>query len=210
MRFYFHKTPPLLRRIYPGFTWNFPADKEQKRIYLTFDDGPCPEITPYILELLDRYGAKVTFFVVGRNVEQNSDLIPAIVNNEHSIGNHTYNHLNGWKTDTSAYLDDIKRCDKILDHVGYKSDLFRPPHGRITHGQAKQVLKTKNIVMWSHLSGDFDDHLDIERSKRQLSDIGSGSILLFHDNIKFRKNLKLLLPWVLKEYSERGFIFKSV
>ncbi|MBC8148023.1 MAG: polysaccharide deacetylase family protein [Bacteroidetes bacterium] len=198
--------PPYLIKIlsHKLFTWQIKTG--DKIIYLTFDDGPTGELTPWILETLKEYEAKATFFVVGHNAEKRPDLVKAILEAGHSIGNHTFNHLNGKKTANSEYYDNIEEADRLI-----KSKLFRPPYGRIKISQAKQLKAKYQIVMWSVLSGDFDRKITKEKCLRNaIINTNKGSIIVFHDNIKAKENLLFALPAYLKHYSDLGFRFESL
>ncbi|HEY5408447.1 MAG TPA: polysaccharide deacetylase family protein [Ginsengibacter sp.] len=203
--FYFKKTPWILKRFYPGCIWNIKTD--QNILYLTFDDGPNPQATPFVLEELKKYNAKATFFCVGKNVKEFFQFYQQIINNGHKPGNHTYHHLDGWKTNDKKYIDDISEAAKIID-----SQLFRPPYGRITHFQLKAIagekLKLKTI-MWDVLSGDFDTSITVENCYLNvINNAKRGSVIVFHDSAKSFPVLQQVLPKVLKYYSEKGFQFR--
>ena len=201
---YLYKTPRLLKWYYPDLTWNFTT--ENKYIYLTFDDGPTKEFTHWILEQLEAYNAKATFFCVGNNVENCNDEFNAIIEKGHAVGNHTYNHLNGSNNSLLSYLRDIKKCDAI-----FKSTLFRPPHGRLSKKQSAALTKDYNIIMWDVLSGDFDSNLSGEECyKAVVNNVENGSIIVFHDSKKAAPRLKIALPKVLEELTARGFKFKAI
>lgn len=203
-----------MRAIYPDFIWRIPTQK--KEIFLTFDDGPIPEITEFVLEELEKYQAKATFFCIGGNIEKYPDIFQKIVNQQHTIGNHTFNHVRGWDVEDDFYSDNFKKCeDEILkQNPNPKSKIpnfFRPPFGRIKRSQAKEILKTHQIVMWDVLTGDYDQSLTKERVlSKSLQHIEQGSIVLFHDSLKASKNMMHALPRVLEHFSEQGFIFKSL
>ncbi|MGJ7030452.1 polysaccharide deacetylase family protein [Niabella hirudinis] len=204
---YFVKTPWLLKRIYPHYTWDQPASK--KKIFLTFDDGPHPVATPFVLEQLRLWGAKATFFCVGKNVVAERLLYERLQKEGHSIGNHTHNHLNGWKTDTNTYLENVQLAATYIN-----SGLFRPPYGRIRREQGRLLIQGAlgtrfRIIMWDVLSGDFDSSLQPEKClKHVLQHTRSGSVVVFHDSEKAFKNMSFALPGVLKYFSERGFTFE--
>ena len=205
LMFYLKKTPGIFKKLYPGCTWNIKTD--EKILYLTFDDGPHPQATPFLLDQLKKYNARATFFCVGKNVKENFEVYRQIVNEGHKPGNHTYHHLNGWKTEDKKYLDDIAEAAKIID-----SNLFRPPYGRITRFQLKAIsggkLKLKPI-MWDVLSGDFDTSITVENCYLNVvNNATSGSIVVFHDSAKSFPVLQHVLPKVLEYYSEKGFQFK--
>ncbi len=178
-----------------------------KTIYLSFDDGPTPEITDWILDMLDQYQAKATFFCVGENVSKYPDKFSEIKKRGHAVGNHTYNHLNGWKTNTEKYVENVIVANDVI-----QSRLFRPPYGRIKKVQLK-LLQNLNykIILWSVLTYDFDKNLDKNMAWNQIvRHTRTGSILVFHDHIKAFENLKKLLPKTLEYFSAKGFIFEKI
>ena len=198
----------LFRWLYASLLWK--VKTEQKELYITFDDGPIPEITPWILEQLELYNAKATFFCVGENVKVNRKIFDSIVVSGHSIGNHTYNHLKGWGSSTSDYLANYEKAKKIIGEEVNPKALFRPPYGRIT-GRQIRALSNCQIVMWDVLSGDFDQTLTPQRIlAKSISATRKGSIIVFHDNIKAFENLKVVLPEYLQHFSELGFKFKAL
>jgi peptidoglycan-N-acetylglucosamine deacetylase len=201
---YFIKPPVLLKLIYPEALWNIPTNKSE--IYLTFDDGPIPEVTPWVLEQLKLFNASATFFCVGENVNKHPEIFQEVKNAGHSIGNHTYNHLNGWNCSKESYLKNIEECNNYT-----RSNLFRPPYGRLKFNQYKELKKRYKIVLWDVLSGDFDTKLSGEKClENVIKNTKKGSILVFHDSLKAEMRLKYALPKVLEYYSEKGFIFKSL
>ncbi len=203
---YFAKTPYLIKKCYPKRLWN--NTEIDKTIYLTFDDGPHPTITPFVLEQLDKFKAKATFFCIGKNVEQEQEIYQQIINKGHTIGNHTQNHLNGFKTGNLVYLDNIKEASK---HI--KSNLFRPPYGRCTSAQAKYIINQLKmiIVMWDVLSGDFDINISPEKcTQNVLKNTKAGSIIVFHDSEKAFERLQIALPKTLEHFSKLGYNFKGL
>jgi len=205
--FYLKKIPWIIKKIYPDCIWNIKTD--EKILYFTFDDGPHPEATSFVLEQLKKYQARATFFCIGKNVTENFPTYKQIIDNGHRIGNHTYNHPNGWKTNDKAYLDDITKAAQIID-----SSLFRPPYGRIRKFQIKAIagekLKLKTI-MWDVLSGDFDTSLSPEDCYLNVvNNAKAGSIVVFHDSFKSLPVLRQALPQILEYYSSNGFILKSL
>lgn len=205
--FYLVKTPWLLKKMYPGCVWDIKT--EEKILYLTFDDGPDPVATSFVLEELKKYNAKATFFCIGKNVEEHFEVYKKIIEDGHAVGNHTYDHLNGWKTQDEKYLDNIFKAKKIID-----SKLFRPPYGRISRFQLKQ-LKGKKYdlipVMWSVISGDFDEKVSGEECYLTVvKNAKEGSIIVFHDSQKAYGKLRYALPLVLKFFTEKGFEFKRI
>ncbi|HSH50194.1 MAG TPA: polysaccharide deacetylase family protein [Bacteroidales bacterium] len=185
-------------------TWYFPQRKNE--IFLTFDDGPIPDITPWVLSILKEYNAKATFFCVGQKVQKNIALYQQIMNEGHAVGNHSYSHLSGWKTKNQEYYKDIYKASGLIH-----SNLFRPPYGKITLQQIKQLKDEYRIVMWDVLSYDYHPKITPQKCLRNvLQKITSGSVVVFHDNQKALKNLHYTLPLVLQYFSEKGFVFKPI
>ena len=209
------KTPKAIRGLFPQYIWSINTDK--KELYLTFDDGPTPEITPWVLEQLKQYNAKATFFCIGNNIEKHPKIFEAIIKDGHSIGNHTYHHLNGWKNKTSKYIGDVSKCrdiinSKIVNQNSGIRTLFRPPYGKLKPSQSKRLRELGyNIVMWDVLSYDWETSIsDVQCYHNVVNASANGSIVVFHDSVKAYKNLKLVLPKVLEYYKERGFVFQSL
>lgn len=206
---YFVKTPWWLKKIYPNRLWN--VDVKEKIIYLTFDDGPHPVATPFVLEFLKKYNAKATFFCIGKNVLANPAIYKRILDEGHSAGNHTHNHLNGWKTNTDVYLADVSEASKYLT-----TKLFRPPYGRIRSSQIKGISeamenKSAKIIMWDVLSGDFDESLSKEKCLNNVTRTAKpGSIIVFHDSEKAFSRLKYALPESLEFFTKEGYVFKGL
>lgn len=189
---------------YPLLTWQIKTD--EKVIYLTFDDGPHETATPFVLNILKKYNAKATFFCIGKNVQLHSEIYERIINEGHSVGNHTFNHLNGWKVNDENYLSDIKNASAVI-----QSKLFRPPYGRIKKSQAKILQPNYNIIMWSVLSGDFDVNLSPQKCLNNvIKNTAKGSIVVFHDSAKAMERLAFALPKTLEYFSEKGYVFKSI
>lgn len=199
------KTPGILRHSFKNLIWSIPSTK--KTIYLTFDDGPTSEITDWTLDILLKYNAKATFFCIGKNVEKHPQIYKRILSEGHGIGNHSYTHLKGWKTDTKTYTKDIFSAAKLID-----SKLFRPPYGQITPKQIKAISKQEyQIVMWSILSLDWDKSIDKETCANNIiRQSTSGDIIVFHDSIKAKKNMQYALPEVIDYFSKKGFEFKRI
>ncbi|MCE7993103.1 MAG: polysaccharide deacetylase family protein [Roseivirga sp.] len=204
---FLHKTPSFLFKLYPSLIWRKPT--KEKVIYLTFDDGPIPNLTPWVLDVLREFNAKATFFCVGENVQKHPEIFQQIIEEGHAVGNHTFNHLNGWKTPDIDYLRNTLRADEEIRKYT-KTDLFRPPYGRIGRQQMKQ-LGHKRMIMWDVLSGDFSAKLNPERVlSKSIRYTSSGSIVVFHDNLKATQNLKYALPAYLAHFIELGYSFKAL
>jgi peptidoglycan/xylan/chitin deacetylase (PgdA/CDA1 family) len=203
---WFNQTVFILKKLYPKRVWNIPDNN--KILYLTFDDGPIPEVTPWVLQQLKQYHAKATFFCIGDNMKKNSKVLAQILKDGHLLGNHTFNHLNGWHTNTEDYLTNIEKWEQL----GYSSSLFRPPYGKCKSSQAKEILKRGySIIMWDVISEDYDQKISAEKCLHTVtSQAKSGSIIIFHDSLKAEKNLRLVLPKVLSYYANKGFVFKSL
>lgn len=207
--------PRFIQRLYPERIWAFSRDKNS--VYLTFDDGPIPEVTPWVLNELKKHQAKATFFCIGNNIQKHPEVFKNIISEGHTVGNHTYNHLNGWKTKTSNYIENTEKASKQIlntikqisgmDQKSFGSKLFRPPYGRITSKQAK-ILQKKGykIVMWDIISFDYDASISKEKCLQNvLKNIKPGSVVVFHDSLKAEKNLRYTLPKVLRYISEKGW-----
>jgi len=197
--------PYGLTLLYPNRLWKGP--ELERKVSLTFDDGPVPGVTDWVLGELAKRGLSATFFMVGDNVRKHSSLGQEVVAAGHQVGNHTYHHLSGWKTSRDAYLKDVAACDVILeDNLGIKTSLFRPPYGWMKPFQARAVAKDKKIVMWSLLSYDFKSSLAAEKIVEAcISRTCSGTILVFHDQEKTREQLKKVLPHYLDYLIGEGF-----
>jgi peptidoglycan/xylan/chitin deacetylase (PgdA/CDA1 family) len=200
---YLVKTPFWLKLLYPSGIWKIPTSK--KVVYLTFDDGPHPEATPFVLEQLKKYNAKGTFFCIGKNVLSYAQIYESILSEGHAVGNHTYDHLNGWKSDDIRYLDNIKSAANLI-----VTNLFRPPYGRIKFSQIRALKKhsecPQQIIMWDILSADFDISLHGDQcAKIVMEKSASGSIIVFHDSTKAWDRLKIALPKVLQYFQDNGY-----
>ncbi|WP_257667791.1 polysaccharide deacetylase family protein [Parapedobacter tibetensis] len=195
-------TPLILQWLYPTLTWH--RNRAEKRIFLTFDDGPIPDVTPGIINTLKIYGVKASFFCVGENIKKHPDLFDSLIENGHRIGNHTYNHLNGWKTVDETYLENIARCQQLT-----QTNLFRPPYGRGTRSQYARLQQEKyNIVMWDVLSGDFDSRLTPEKCLRNvIKHTRNGSIVVFHDSIRAIPRVTYALPRAIEHWLKAGYTF---
>ena len=201
----------LMRKFYSSAIWRVPT--REKKIFLTFDDGPIPEVTPWVLATLRGYKAKATFFCVGANIEKHPDIFRQLISEGHSIGNHTYNHLNGWKTRTKEYLENISKCKTAIEKAHQPSTVnhqpfFRPPYGRMKLSQYSILNTQYSLVMWDVLSGDFDRDTSEEKClENALTKTRSGSIVVFHDSLKAKKNLFFVLPKFLEHFSKAGYEF---
>lgn len=208
---YWHQTPYWLKAIYPGLSWH--KSRKEKKLYLTFDDGPIPIVTEFVLEQLQQYEAKATFFCVGDNIAKHPFVFQKVVNQGHSVGNHTFNHINGWRSQDEAYCRNIEQCQTIITK-NYKRNarpLFRPPYGKITRKQARHLRKHYEIIMWDVLSGDFDTSLDAETCLRKtIKATKNGSIVVFHDSFKAEQTLRYCLPRFLSHFKERGYSFDAL
>ncbi|NRA94042.1 MAG: polysaccharide deacetylase family protein [Psychroserpens sp.] len=204
------KTPAVAKKLFPNYLWN--VQTEKKELYLTFDDGPTPEVTKWVLQTLDQFEAKATFFCIGSNIAKHSELFQTIVAQGHAIGNHTQNHLKGWKTKTKTYLNDVFLAEKEIAEYLEPSKLFRPPYGKLKTKQGKALLQEGyQIVMWDILSFDWQADLDQEDCLQNvISKSKEGSIIVFHDSIKASKNLKYALPKTLEYFSNLGYEFKAL
>jgi peptidoglycan-N-acetylglucosamine deacetylase len=198
-----YRIPSFIKKLFYSYTWK--VKTSDKLLFLTFDDGPHPEITPWVLAQLKQYQAKATFFCVADNVRKYPQIYAQIVQEGHAIGNHTYHHKNGWHTNTADYLADVALAEKYI-----QSNLFRPPYGKIKKAQARFLLNQYAIVMWSHLSCDYSKSLNIPESLSAMKNIQAGSILVFHDSEKAWPNLQQLLPQLLPHYAQNGFEMKAL
>lgn len=216
MRFYFTKTPRILKLLFSRYTWCFASNK--KEIYLTFDDGPIPEVTEFVLSQLKKHNAKATFFCIGDNIKKHPTIFHQIINDGHSVGNHTFNHLNGWKTNNASYIENTELCENIILNQFKKPEklkvvkLFRPPYGKLKKSQSIQLIKKRyKIIMWDVLSADFDTSITKEKClKNVLKNTKNGSIIVFHDSIKASEKLYYTLPKVLEEFTKKGYRFKAI
>lgn len=202
------KTHPIIKKIFSKYIWSISTI--EKKVFLTFDDGPIPEITDWVLNQLKEYNAKATFFCIGNNIEKNPEVFTRIIENGHAIGNHTFNHVKGWKTSNKTYLKEVVLCEEIMKKTTTSienSKLFRPPYGKISLYQSKKLRKFGyKIIMWDVLSADYDKEISKEKClKNVLNNLEPGSIIVFHDSIKAFKNLEYVLPKTLQFLSEKGY-----
>jgi peptidoglycan/xylan/chitin deacetylase (PgdA/CDA1 family) len=213
MKTYFAKTPRLIMRIFSKYTWRFSFNK--KEVFLTFDDGPTPEITEFVLSELKKYEAKATFFCIGKNITKQPEIFQNIISDGHAIGNHTQNHLNGWRTDDQEYINSVLDCENVISRTmknAVNPKLFRPPYGKIMSSQARMLFKKEyKIIMWDVLSGDFDTSITKEKCLQNvLKNTRKGSIIVFHDSVKAAERMQYALPIVLKIFTEKGFTFSKM
>jgi peptidoglycan/xylan/chitin deacetylase (PgdA/CDA1 family) len=205
MNAYFIKTPRIIMRIFRNYTWRFFTSK--KEIYLTFDDGPIPLVTEFVLETLKKQQVKATFFCVGENVKKHPEIYNRIIKEGHQTGNHTYNHLNGWKCNTEDYINNIVKCEELTN-----TKLFRPPYGKIKKSQARQLQKNGfKIIMWRLLSGDLDKNISAKTCcQNVINNAQNGDIIVFHDNIKSHEKLIKMLEKLIISLKDKGFVFKTI
>jgi peptidoglycan-N-acetylglucosamine deacetylase len=201
---YLNKTPELLKPLASDLVWDLPTT--EKVMYVTFDDGPIPEVTPEVLEILKQYNAKGTFFCVGNNAALHPELLKRILAEGHAVGNHTYSHKNGWNTTQFAYLRDYQKCQDLLG-----TKLFRPPYGRIKRQQVNALKKRTRIIMWDVLSGDFDQNISPNKClQNTLKHAKEGSIIVFHDSLKAKDRMLFAFPRFLHHFHELGFRFEAI
>lgn len=205
--FYLTRTPAWLKMFSKECIWKL--NPAEKTVYITFDDGPSPETTPFILETLKKYDAKATFFCIGKNVVEHPDLYQEIFEEGHALGNHTHNHLNGWKTKTADYVANVEEAKKYIPSL-----LFRPPYGKIKPRQIKALTKKFpgiKIIMWDILSGDFDTERQPQTClQKVLFKFRSGSIIVFHDSDKARERMTYTLPRLLTHLKKKGYKMESL
>ncbi|MEO8516165.1 MAG: polysaccharide deacetylase family protein [Flavobacterium sp.] len=211
MDFYWIKTHWLIKRLFNNQVWDIP--NHENKIYLTFDDGPTPKITEWVLALLKEHNIKATFFCIGHNIEKQPEIFKKVIENEHSIGNHTFNHLLGWKTPTKDYLENVSWCKSEINKL-QTADLllFRPPYGKIKPSQSKELRNLGyKIIMWDVLTADFDQKISPEKCLENATrKVTSGSVIVFHDSIKAFPNLKYALPKTIEFLKEKGFVFDKI
>ena len=199
---YLVRPPYLLKKLYPKATWR--KDPAEKKLYLTFDDGPVPGVTPWVLDVLKEKNIKATFFCVGENVQKNNAIYQRILAEDHRAGNHTFNHLNGWKTHTDQYIQNIEKCSELV-----KTNLFRPPYGKLKKAQSQWAAQQHSIIMWDVLSGDYDKQTTPEKClSNVLSHVRNGSVIVFHDSYKAEEKLMYALPKFIDWALEKGYQFE--
>ena len=214
MRFVPAKIPYLIKRIFPNYVWDFSSNK--KILYLTFDDGPTPEITQWTLNTLKKYNAKATFFCIGNNVIKYPDIIKNILEEGHSIGNHTQDHVKGWKTSTKNYLENVLKAETIIKNELKEKQqlkLYRPPFGQLKNSQGKAIIQLGyKIIMWSVISFDWEHKITKAQCLENVISKASkkNNIIVFHDSVKASRNMMYALPKVLEHFSKEGYVFKAI
>ncbi|QCR22419.1 polysaccharide deacetylase family protein [Pontibacter sp. SGAir0037] len=211
MRFF--KSPFLVKKLLSDYTWN--RSGKEKTLYLTFDDGPIPVVTPFVLEQLEKYKAKATFFCVGENLSKHPAIAEQVLAAGHVLANHTYNHLKGWQTPLHDYLRNVQLCQEELEAVQKfsrpRKKLFRPPHGRISRSQAAALKEQYELVMWDVISYDFDASLSPEAClQKSIRHTRNGSIIVFHDSLKAQRNMMYALPLFLEHFTAAGYTFETL
>jgi len=207
------KTPYFFKFIFPKYTWDFYTKEKGKHLYLTFDDGPIPEITEFVLHQLKQYNAKATFFCIGENIKKHPSIFIKIIKEGHSIGNHTMNHLKAWKSDTETYIENVISCEnQIYQFITPHKKLFRPPYGQISQPKLYRLKEMGyDIILWDIVAKDWKKNLSPQQCARNVITYSkNGSILVFHDSIKAYKNLKYTLPKILAHFSEKGYTFRKI
>ena len=216
MELRFIKTNTWIKKIFNNLVWDVP--NSQNKIYLTFDDGPIPRVTEWVLDLLNSENIKATFFCIGDNIKKYPDIYKRILAEGHQTGNHTFNHVNGWKNNTENYISNFKLCETEIENFqnsgreNHSSKLFRPPYGKIKGSQSKAIRKLGyKIIMWDVLSYDFDATVSVEKClENAIHYTTQGSIIVFHDSLKAEKNLKFALPKAIQILKQNGFIFEVI
>lgn len=212
MAFFMIKVPKIIKLLFFNQVWDIP--NSENTIYLTFDDGPTPEITERVLEILDKHHIKATFFCIGDNVRKHPEIVQKILSKQHSVGNHTYSHLKGWKTPTKTYISNSEACEIKLNSL-FKirnSKLFRPPYGKITPWQSYKLRKLGyKIIMWDVLSKDYDASISAEKCyENVIQNVSSGSIIVFHDSNKAKENILNSLEKTIETLKSKGFKFEKI
>jgi len=204
---YLTYSPFWLKWFYPTLTWH--KSRKEKFVYFTFDDGPIPVVTPFVLNTLKKYNCKATFFCIGDNVDKHPLILSDVIADGHTVGNHTYNHLNGWNSSNKNYIENVLKGSKLTS-----TRIFRPPYGRIKKSQIKEIKRqspSTEVIMWDVLSGDFDERISKEQCVRNvLKHCKNGSIIVFHDSLKAFERLEYALPKVLENLSKKGFEFRTL
>jgi peptidoglycan/xylan/chitin deacetylase (PgdA/CDA1 family) len=207
-----HRLPKLLQRLLPHTEWRGPVPAGSKPLYLTFDDGPIPVQTPFVLEELARYEARATFFCVGENLERHAEVAQQTLAAGHRLANHTYHHVSGWSLPPAAYVAEVQQCQQVLEALSGTSDsrpLLRPPYGRITRAQAAALHATYRLIMWDVLTYDYDATYPAATCLHAaLAHTRPGSIVVFHDSHKAQRNLRAVLPQYLAACATQGYSFE--
>lgn len=203
------KTPEFVKALFPQFIWHMPDD--DNNIYLTFDDGPTPEVTDWVLECLRAYHAKATFFCIGNNIVKHPVLFQQLITDGHAIGNHSHNHLKGWNTEITEYIEDVETAQRHIEK-SLSTSLFRPPYGKFRIQQARALINLGyKIVLWDVLSYDWSKNVSKQKCLNNVvSKAENGSIVVMHDSKKAEHNLKYMLPRVLEHFSNLGYVFKGL
>lgn len=201
----FIEQPPwFYRALFPGATWRIPSD--ERCVYLTFDDGPIPQVTPWVLNTLDQYGVKATFFMVGDNVRKHPDVFRMVVERGHAVGNHTFHHIQGIRYSTRGYLADVELAARLIP-----GNLFRPPHGHMRFPQLLRLRKTHRIVMWDVVTRDYSPRLSPQQVLANVKRYTrNGSILVFHDSLKAERNMRWAMPRAIEWLLQEGYRFKRI
>jgi peptidoglycan/xylan/chitin deacetylase (PgdA/CDA1 family) len=206
------KVPKIIKLLFFNQVWNIP--NSENTIYLTFDDGPTPEITERVLEILDKHHIKATFFCIGDNVRKHPEIVQKILSKQHSVGNHTYSHLKGWKTPAKIYISNTEACRMKLNSqfTIQNSQIFRPPYGKITPWQSFKLRKLGyKIIMWDVLSKDYDTSISAEKCyENVIKNVSSGSIIVFHDSNKAKINILNSLEKTIETLKSKGFNFEKI
>lgn len=206
----FYKTRSWMKKLLPGYTWQ--KQTTEKILFITFDDGPIPVVTPFVLDQLKAYQAKATFFCVGDNLVKHPDIAVRLLHEGHVVANHTCNHLKGWQTSFEKYLQNVALCEQELAKLQVSNRLFRPPYGRITGKQAVQLRKAGyELIMWDVLTNDYDGTLAPEIClQKSIKYTENGSIVVFHDSVKAQHNMMYVLPRYLAHFAAQGYTFKTL
>ena len=200
---FIEQPPQLIRYLYPSAIWRM--DKDERAVYLTFDDGPIPRVTPWVLDVLDRYGIKATFFMVGDNIRKHPDEFRMVVERGHRIGNHTFNHIRGLSYDINSYLENTEKACRMM--MG--TNLFRPPHGYMSPKQYAELKKRYKIIMWDLVTRDYNRKFNGEQILQKVKKyVRNGSIITFHDSLKSEENIRYALPKAIEWLMEQGYEFK--
>jgi peptidoglycan/xylan/chitin deacetylase (PgdA/CDA1 family) len=203
------RTPGFLKWFYPDLVWRITTT--EREVFLTFDDGPIPGVTEFVLNTLREHQALATFFCIGDNVRKHPDIFNMIVSDKHAIGNHTYNHIKGWNSSTTAYIENVMLCDELIGSRQQGKKIFRPPYGRIKKSQIKELRQEYNIIMWDVLTHDYAQSISPEQCLAgSLKAVRPGSIIVFHDSLKAERNVKFVLPRLLNELTKQGYKFSEL